>query len=312
MTNENFIRRNIVEKALTRFSDFIIMVNEEKDTTPLDQDELAQVKVKLRRALLWLIINKPFYGELLTHIYIYGSYDLDPPTMCTNGSYIAFHPRFVQSQSDRAIRLVLCHEILHCIGEHMRRIEGRDPLVWNYACDYAINPMLEDERDMEMPVGEGGRRMGLLEPKYEGMQPEDIYDDLLSSGTATGTPAPGPPGPPGSGPPGSPGTPAPGGADADFGQVESENMGPPAPIDDLIINDPEEGDGKEDLDGDGEADGEGKPGDGEDDGDGKPGEDKGDPGEGKNSLPSVGDKVRLNDGAITTIKSVSPNGDITV
>ena len=310
MTNENFIKKSIVERALTRFSDFITMVSEGKDATPMDQEELAQVKVKLRRALLWLIINKPFYGELLTHIYIYGSYDLDPPTMCTNGSYIAFHPRFVQAQSDKAIRLVLCHEILHCIGEHMRRIEGRDPLVWNYACDYAINPMLEDERDMEMPVGEDGQRMGLLEAKYEGMQPEDIYDDLLSSGTPAGTPPPGKPGPAGTGTPtpGSPGNPPPGGDDADFGQVESENMGPPAPIDDLIINDPEEGDGEDDTEGE-----EGK--EEEKEGDGKPGEGKegeGEPGKEKNSLPSVGDKVRLNDGKITTIKSVSPNGDITV
>jgi len=100
-------------------------------------------------------------------------------------------------------------------------------------------------------------------------------------------------------------------------------MGPPSPIEDLIINDPEEGDGEDDLDGDGEADGEGegegKPGEGDKEGEGNPGEGEGDgegkpgdPSKGKNSLPSVGDKVRLNDGTITTIKSVSPNGDITV
>jgi hypothetical protein len=96
--------------------------------------------------------------------------------MCTDGTRIIFHPEFVASQSDEAIRLVLLHEIMHCLGDHMTRRQERNPLIWNWACDYAINPILDGEKGLEWPKNEDGSRMGLLEPKYAGMRAEDIYE----------------------------------------------------------------------------------------------------------------------------------------
>jgi predicted metal-dependent peptidase len=64
--------------------------------------------------------------------------------MCTNGRDIIFHPDFVLQQKDEAVRFVLIHEILHCIGDHMRRRGSRNPEGWNIACDYAINPIIKE------------------------------------------------------------------------------------------------------------------------------------------------------------------------
>ena len=64
----------------------------------------------------------------------------------------------------------------------MSRRGSRDPLLWNYACDYAINPILNVEvvsKSFEWPVNSDGSRMGLYEEKYEGMKAEDIYDLLV-------------------------------------------------------------------------------------------------------------------------------------
>jgi hypothetical protein len=143
--------------------------------------ENAEVIKRIRKAILWIAINKGFYGELLSHLNVYGSSEINPPTMCTNGRDIIFHPNFVKSQSDEAIRFVLIHEILHCVGNHMERIGTRNPKGWNIACDYAINPLIKDESGVAWPET-NGKRQGLYEARFEGMRAEDIYDILEKSG----------------------------------------------------------------------------------------------------------------------------------
>ena len=163
-------------KVITSFSNYVKFLNE---SYSYDPDE---VNKKIRRVILWLNINQGFYAELLSHVNIFGSTKLDPKTMCTNGRDIIFHPEFVMKQSEAALRLVLCHEILHCIGDHMNRRGNRNPMGWNIACDYAINPLLKDEAGFEFPVDESGNREGLYDSRFEGMRAEDIYDTLEESG----------------------------------------------------------------------------------------------------------------------------------
>jgi len=163
-------------KIITSFSNYVRFVNESYSFEP------DEVNKKIRRVILWININQGFYGELLSHVNIFGSYDLDPKTMCTNGRDIIFHPEFVMNQTEAALRFVLCHEILHCIGDHGKRRENRNPEGWNIACDYAINPLLQGEVGFEWPVSEDGTRAGLYEPRFEGMRAEDIYQQLEDEG----------------------------------------------------------------------------------------------------------------------------------
>ena len=159
------------------FKSFVKSVNESEETEGLGYDPV-DIKRRIGRAIIWLNIRLEEYAEPLANVDVYGSDKINPKTMCTDGKRIIFHPEFVASQSDEAIRLVLAHELLHCIGEHSLRREGRDPLIWNYACDYAINPILEGEPGLEWPVNPDGSRMGLLDKKYDGMRPEDIYEEI--------------------------------------------------------------------------------------------------------------------------------------
>ena len=226
--------------------------------------------------------------------------------MCTNGFNIVYHPDFVLKQSDAAIRFVLCHEVLHCVGDHMSRRGNRNPLLWNYAADYAINPILNAEvtnRIFVWPVQDDGSRMGLFEEKYAGMRAEDIYDDIMK--------------------------------DQDMqdklekmkdknnlGEVEdaSDDLPQPDYEEDVAQRrfqdegeDEELGSGSEEKEGPGKpgdkpgdkpGQGPGKPGD-------KPGEGEGDQ-QGETSL--IGKKVRITEGPDAgkegTIKQVLPNGDI--
>ena len=176
-----------------------------------DYQKEVDARVKVQRNLLWINARKGFFAQLLSKLNIYGVSDPEYQTMCTNGFNIQYHPDFVLGQSDAAIRFVLCHEILHCVGDHMSRRGSRDPKIWNYACDFAINPILNVEvvgGAFEWPTNLDGSRMGLYEEKFEGMKAEDIYDILAppSSPPPPGGGGDGPPPPGGGGdePPGGP------------------------------------------------------------------------------------------------------------
>lgn len=71
-------------------------------------------------------------------------------------------------------RFVMAHELLHVALEHQKRRRGRDPELWNVACDYVINAWL-----IEMGVGRPPH-IGLLhDPELKGLSAEAIYDRIV-------------------------------------------------------------------------------------------------------------------------------------
>ena len=52
------------------------------------------------------------------------------------------------SLSGAELHFVLAHEYLHAGLQHQKRCQGRDPYLWNIACDYVINAWL-----LEMGIG---------------------------------------------------------------------------------------------------------------------------------------------------------------
>jgi hypothetical protein len=289
------------------FKDFLV----ERDSLIFEdsmRDKSIQARIKVQRAILWITINRGFFAQLLSNLNIYGSSKIDPATMCTNGFNIVYHPDFVLKQSDAAIRFVLCHEVLHCVGDHMSRRGNRNPLLWNYAADYAINPILNaevTERIFSWPLQDDGSRMGLYEEKYSGMRAEDIYDDIIKDQ-----------------------------AKQDelekmkqknnLGEVEDANDDLPQPDyeEDVAQRRFQDEDEEDELgSGSEEKDGPGKPGDkpGDKPGQGpgkpgdKPGEGEGDK-EGETNL--IGKKVRITEGPDAgkegIIKQILPNGDIII
>jgi hypothetical protein len=294
-------------QKVKNFSQFVV---ENLDPTLNESDYQKEIdaRVKVHRNLLWINARKGFFAQLLSKLNIYGVSDPRYQTMCTNGFNIQYHPDFVLGQSDPAIRFVLCHEILHCVGDHMSRRGSRDPLLWNYACDYAINPILNVEvvgGAFEWPANLDGSRMGLYEEKYEGMKAEDIYDLLVDDKQQQEK------------------------ADEAFKDDPQkgmhvidadEDLG--EPNEESVVQEvgDEEGEGGEE--GEGQKPGMPKPGEEQGEGDpqkgqGKPGEEGGDgKDEGGSGQDLVGRRVRItagpNAGQMGTIKQVLPNGDIII
>jgi predicted metal-dependent peptidase len=69
-------------------------------------------------------------------------------------------------------RFVLAHEMLHAALRHGDRIGGRDPYLWNVACDYVINGWL-----VEMGVGDVPDGL-LYDPALNGLSAEAVYDRI--------------------------------------------------------------------------------------------------------------------------------------
>ena len=311
-----------LEKVHVSYGDFVEKIYEDNpESYSSGNYNLEEVNRKMKRAILYLIIRKEYYGSLIPHLNIYGCTKKPRfKTMCTDGSSIIFHPEFVLKQSEEALRMVLAHEIMHCVGDHMDRRGNRNPEMWNVATDYSINPLLNDESGFEWPVGEDGKRMGLYEEKYEGMRAEDIYDDLMKQYPN--------------------GLPQQMKQKGEMGEVVDSDDPMPGPDPGMEIqksidspdDDGEEGDSGEGEGEEQEGDQDGKPGKpkmgdktGSEDsdsgkdkkgggqGDKEGGDEQGDDSKdsGKN-LPRVGQKVVLKDGSEATIKKVLPNGDIEI
>lgn len=101
----------------------------------------SSVDERLMKARISLCLTAPYIAGALMQLPISEGPSFIP-TFATDGFRIYYNREFAASLSDSEIRGVLCHELLHVLTESRARRNGRDPRLWNVACDYAINVML--------------------------------------------------------------------------------------------------------------------------------------------------------------------------
>jgi predicted metal-dependent peptidase len=79
------------------------------------------------------------------------------------------------SLTEAELRFVMAHELLHVGLRHDIRRQGRDPFLWNVACDYVINAWL-----VEMKVGTLPHVGALYDPTLSGESAEAIYNRMAA------------------------------------------------------------------------------------------------------------------------------------
>lgn len=126
----------------------------------------------LTRARTTLLLDQFFFGRLA--LYLKLEEDTSIPTLAVDGKHIFYNPDFVLTLSPQLTMSAICHEIGHCIFEHIHRRGSRLPHEWNCAGDYVINEMLEKSG---FQLGSGWLR----DKQYDGMSAEHVYDLLMAN-----------------------------------------------------------------------------------------------------------------------------------
>jgi predicted metal-dependent peptidase len=126
----------------------------------------SHAATRIEKARVRLQLERRFYGVLVANVEPVESKRF--PTMATNGKQHFFNPDFIDTLTEAELLGVQAHESEHDARHHGTRRNGRDPILWNEACDYAINIDLIDE-GFVLPKG------ALIDAKYRGMAAEDVF-----------------------------------------------------------------------------------------------------------------------------------------
>ncbi len=123
---------------------------------------------RLEEAKAVVSLHQPFFTAMIH--YLKPIEDETTPTMGTDGEYLYYNPKFMETLPDDELCGVVLHETLHCAFRHIWREKNRDHFLWNCATDYAINLVVTET----FPLPKGA----LISKKYRNMDAEEIYDSF--------------------------------------------------------------------------------------------------------------------------------------
>ena len=131
------------------------------------------------RARAWMISEYPLLAALASSFTLIQDGELcermgvEVAAIHDAAREVYFHPRIHFSEGEA--RFVMAHEFLHAGLRHSERRQGRDPHLWNVACDYVINDWL-----IEMKLGDPPEGLGYLhDASLRGQSAEEVYDRIV-------------------------------------------------------------------------------------------------------------------------------------
>lgn len=144
------------------------------DSVTINDDSYSEIQ----QAKSWFVSNYPLFGaiasgfEIIEDRYKCEQYDIKIAAVdCVNGKIYVNNSA---SLDENEWKFVLAHEYLHAGLNHDSRQKGRDPFLWNVACDYVINDWLDEMKIGSMP------NIGVLyDASLHGMSAEEVYDLII-------------------------------------------------------------------------------------------------------------------------------------
>ncbi|MEV4347432.1 hypothetical protein AB0J83_23500 [Actinoplanes sp. NPDC049596] len=129
-----------------------------------------------QRALSWFIGSYPLLGAIAARFTLVADaelargLDISVAAVSPEAGEIYVNPQ--RRLDDEEWRFVLAHEMLHAALRHGDRVGGRDPYLWNVACDFVVNGWLVEMGVGLLPDGT------LHDPALAGLSAEDVYDRI--------------------------------------------------------------------------------------------------------------------------------------
>lgn len=136
---------------------------------------ISEAQDKITKAKTKLVIKHPFFSIVALGLLFRNAIEDGYPsikTMATDGRHVWWDAEFVMKWTLNQIMGVIVHEVLHVVFFHCLRRGVRNPMIWNIACDYAVNLIVID-CGFELPPDR------LLDEKYRNWTVDAIYDDLI-------------------------------------------------------------------------------------------------------------------------------------
>jgi predicted metal-dependent peptidase len=137
-----------------------------------------KAKTEWRQALGWFVSSYPLLGGLAAAFKLVEKADLcrlhgiSVAAISPVAAELYVNPLTVMSEDER--RFVIAHELLHAALRHDTRGGGRDPWLWNVACDYVINGWLTEMSVGDLPA------TALHDPALAGRSAEEVYDEIAA------------------------------------------------------------------------------------------------------------------------------------
>jgi len=137
--------------------------------TPKVKDQKAYQR--LQRARTSLLLGQPFFANLAMRLDLREDYNCQ--TAWTDGSVFGYNPHYINILPSKKLEGLAAHIVMHPACSHHKRRKGRDPELWNKACDYVINSILVDAGFI-LPDGH------LLDEKKGDQSAESVYEILIA------------------------------------------------------------------------------------------------------------------------------------
>lgn len=101
----------------------------------------------------------------------------DVPTAGTNGIDLIINPKFFYEALSGEERIfTILHELWHVAKLHSLRCGDRDKKLWNVACDYHVNSLINNDKFVSIKANIPSK--ALFNPSYDKLSEEEIYDLL--------------------------------------------------------------------------------------------------------------------------------------
>lgn len=104
----------------------------------------------MTKAKIWLLTKRPWFGQLSCYLNIIENKLIPTAGIDLRGN-LYYNPEWADKLTDRQLRGLLCHEVLHLALQHIPRCGERIPLLWNIAADLKVNMEIMHDQNMELP-----------------------------------------------------------------------------------------------------------------------------------------------------------------
>lgn len=118
------------------------------------------IEDRITKAKVSLLVSQPWFGQLSCYINFRETPEMDSAAINERGD-LFYNSKFLEGLSDRELKGLLCHEILHLAYQHPFRVQTRDQLIFNIAADLKVNDELTSGHDQTLDLPKGG-----LMPNY--------------------------------------------------------------------------------------------------------------------------------------------------